>query len=511
MRKPALKLMVLAWALSSALAFAESLEPDKAWPFRWGGAASSNMANGATNLPGDLENVASLWELPLGQHQYAIPTVDRGRLYLCADDTGVKRAGYKPTGGGVLMCVEQATGKLIWQMPCPRYFEGVKPPYHFDQWDCGICSGPVVEGDRVYVIGNRGEILCLDREGQGNCNEGPVLDELEYMGVTEAPDNKLCSTDGDIIWRYNLIRELDVVLHDVCASTLLVQGDLIYACTSNGIDDRHDKVPRPEAPTLIVLNKKTGRLVARDNENIGQRMFHCNWSSPARGWVNGKLLVFFGGGDGILYAFEPPRPDAQQTQILKKVWSFDCNPPGYRSRDGQLVRYSTHSKNSPEGPSEIIGTPVFYHGRVYVAIGQSPLHGTGQGQLCCVEAATGKKIWCSGLVDRTLATAAIVNGLLYIPDYTGNLHCVDALTGERCWTHPLGAKGWSASSFVADGKVYASTEANVLWVLKAGREKEVLSKTRLKSTATTLTAADGVLYVPTQKSLLAIQAKSGRN
>ena len=173
--------------------------------------------------------------------------------------------------------------------------------------------------------------------------------------------------------------------------------------------------------------------------------------------------------------------------------------------------YSTDRKNSPEGPSEIIGTPVFYEGRVYVAIGQSPLHGIGQGQLCCIDAATGTKIWSSGLVDRTLATAAIANGLLYIPDYTGNLHCFDAITGERCWTHPLGAKGWSASSFVADGKVYASTEADMLWVLKAGREREVLSKTRLKSTAATLTAADGVLYVPTQKSLLALQGTSARN
>ena len=46
------------------------------------------------------------------------------------------------------MCVEQATGKLIWQLPSPRYLAGVKPPYHFDQWNCGICSGPVV---RVIV------------------------------------------------------------------------------------------------------------------------------------------------------------------------------------------------------------------------------------------------------------------------------------------------------------------------------------------------------------------------
>jgi hypothetical protein len=51
--------------------------------------------------------------------------------------------------------------------------------------------------------------------------------------------------------------------------------------------------------------------------------------------------------------------------------------------------------------------------------------------------------------------------------------------------------------------VYAGTEANLLWVLKAGKEKQVLSQTRLKTAPITLTAADGVLYVPTQRGLTA--------
>jgi outer membrane protein assembly factor BamB len=477
-------------------------------PFRWGGGFSPNMAVEVKDLPADPGNTEPLWELKLGSHQYSIPTVDRGRIYLAANDAGVDRPGYTPTAGGVLMCVDQATGELIWRLLIPRYFDGIKPPFHFDQWSCGVCSGPVVEGDRVFVIGNRGEVLCLDREGQANGNDGPVVDELAYMGITNAPDAGLKATDGDIIWRYNLITGLGVVLHDVCGSTLLVDGDLIYACTSNGIDDRHNLVPRPLAPSLIALDKKTGRLVARDDENIGQRMMHCNWSSPSAGRVNGKTLIFFGAGDGVLYAFEPPQPSpGSEVQIFKKVWSYDCNPPEYRLRDGQPVPYSTHSKNSPDGPSEIIGTPVFHQGRVYVAIGQSPLHGTGRGCLSCVDAVTGKKVWASELVERTLATAAIADDLLYLPDSTGNLHCFDAGTGQRQWVQPLGAKLWGASAFVADGKVYASTEASVLWTLKAGRELQVLSRTRLKSIAITPAAANGVLYLPTQRSLLAIPGK----
>jgi outer membrane protein assembly factor BamB len=427
------------------------------------------------SLPADPGSATPLWELKLGIHQYSIPTLDRGRIFLTADDTAVQQPGYSATGGGVLLCIEQATARRIWELPSPRYMEGVKPPFHFDQWRCGICSRPVVDGDRVYVVGNRGEVLCVDW------------------------------STGAVVWRYNLITELGVVPHDVCGSTPLVLGDFVFACTSNGQDDHHDKVPAPLAPTLVVLDKKTGRLVARDGERIGERLLHCNWSSPVAGEVNGRPRVFFGGGDGILYAFEVPSSGGSAgVQTLKKVWSYDCNPPGYRVRDGVPVPASSSVKIREDGPSEIIGMPVVEGGRVYVAIGQSPLYGDGQGCLSCVDAATGRKIWDSTQVQRSLATPAIADGLLYIVDTAGSAHCFDAATGERCWVHPLGARTWCASPLVADGKVYVGTESKILWTLKAGRKLEVLSKTRLQSEPITPVAGDGVLYLPTQRSLLAI-------
>jgi outer membrane protein assembly factor BamB len=415
--------LLLILAVSAAWAEDASGDAGPAPQFRWGGGTSPNMVSDAKRLPADPGAIQPLWEVKVGSHQYSIPTLDRGRIYVGANDVGIQRRGYQPSRGGSLLCLEQATGKLIWQFASPRFFEGVKPPLHFDQWGCGICSGPVVDGDRVYVVGNRGEILCLDRDGQANGNAGPFLDELAYMGITNAAADHLEPTDGDIFWIYNLLGELDVAPHDVCGSTLLLQDDFLYACTSNGLDDKHARIPRPLAPSLIALDKHSGRLMARENEGIGQRLMHGQWSSPAAGQVQGRTLIFFGGGDGVLYAFHPPNLSQEPgVQTLRKAWAYDCNPPEYRTRDGQPLRYSSHGKNSPEGPSEIIGTPVFHEGRVYAAIGQSPLHGNGQGCLSCVDAATGVKVWASELIERTLATPAIADGLLYLPDCTGNLH-----------------------------------------------------------------------------------------
>ena len=146
-------------------------------------------------------------------------------------------------------------------------------------------------------------------------------------------------------------------------------------------------------------------------------------------------------------------------------------------------------------------------GRIYVAIGQSPLHGPGQGMLTCIDGSTGQKVWETRTVDRTLSNATIHDGLLYVSDYSGRLHRLDAQTGDHLWQHDLEAGVWCASPVVADGKVYISTEKQLLWVLKASRQKQVLARSRLRTVAITPTVVDDVMYLPTQKRLFAVKLR----
>lgn len=461
-------------------------------------------------LPDTFRSEDLLWEIQLGTHQYTIPRINDGQIFIGINDSYLRHPVLKSTGGGILICLEQASGKMLWQLVIPRYMEGIRPPYHFNQWKCGVCSRPVVDGKRLYIVSPRGDVLCIDRNGQADGNHGPFLRETEYMEVPRNSNYELTKLDGDIIWRYDLIKGTSAVLHDVCGSTPLLYGDYLYVCTSNGIDDKHNKVANPLAPSLIVLDKHTGRLVAADGELIGKRLLHGHWSSPVVMEINGRAQIIFGGGDGLLYAFEAVKSSGSKnmTRTLKKIWQYDCNPPEYRSRNGRKIAYSRWNRRSPDGPSEIIATPVFYKDRIYIAIGQSPLHGPGQGMLSCIDATGGKKIWDTSQVDRSLSNVAIDNGLLYASDFSGRLHCFDADTGKRYWFQELGAGMWSTSPVVVEGKVYISTERNVLWVLKAGREKKVLSRSRLKSMAITPTVQDGIFYFPTQRRLFALKIQS---
>jgi hypothetical protein len=56
---------------------------------------------------------------------------------------------------------------------------------------------------------------------------------------------------------------------------------------------------------------------------------------------------------------------------------------------------------------------------------------------------------------------------------------------------------------LADGKLYVATRKNELFVFKAGRRPELLSKTRLRSMSATPTAVDGQVFLCTQRRIAA--------
>jgi outer membrane protein assembly factor BamB len=509
------------------------------WP-EWGRGPSRNMASEARGLPAsfgpgrqkegsreiDMSTTRNVkWAIVLGSQTYGNPVIAGGKLLVGTNDAILTGSRFKRTRGGVLICCDAETGKTLWRLVIPRS-ELREKWFYIDQMNLGVCNSAAIEGDRAYIISNRGELLCLDMKGQSDGNDGPFKDEGKFMVPRGAPAVKLNKFDADIIWRYDMIAELPVRPQDTPSCAVLIHGDFIYAGTSNGVDLTHINVPFPDAPSIIAVNKKTGKLVAKDDEKIGRRMLHGQWSSPAMGRVGDKTLVFYGGGDGMLYAFEAisRTPAAGKVATLKRVWRYDCNPRDYRYRpDGTKIAYqrihgTARNTTRGEGPCEIIATPVLYKKRVYVAIGQDPRHGTGKGCLSCVDAASGKKIWESRLVERSLSTCSIYDGLLYIADYTGNLHCFDPDTGKRHWVHhtdpeygkwvfKTNSPLWS-STFAADGKVYLGTEKKQLWVFRAGPKKKVLGRIRLgEKMSNTPIAANGILYVATGRYLYAVAGK----
>ena len=199
---------------------------------------------------------------------------------------------------------------------------------------------------------------------------------------------------------------------------------------------------------------------------------------------------------------------------LKTVWWYDCIPPEYKAAAGpdRITHYCLGDKrvkgtlNQNDGTfvgmSEIIGTPVLVKDRIFVALGRDPEHGRGRGALHCIDATgvgditrSGRK-WIYQGLDRTLSTASVADGLVYLSDVAGRLHCVDADTGTCHWIHETRSETWG-STLVADGRVYMPT-AKYLWVLKAGKALTVLDQINLGSRVfASPVVANGTLYVTT--------------
>ncbi len=521
----------------------------------WGGTVGRNMVNATTGVTIDFgpDTGRLLWSKPAGSQAYANPVVAGGRVFVGANNGSAYRPKYDTeTDLGVVLCFDEKTGDLQWQLSRTKLAAG-----RVNDWpEQGICSTPVVEGEHLYVVTNRAEIMCLDVNGLANGNQG-------FDGETDTE-----AQDADILWSLDMIEDLGVFPHNLATSSPVVYGDHIFIVTSNGVGEEHLEVPAPRAPSFIAVNKKTGELVWEDNTPF-DGILHGQWSSPAVAELDGKAQILMAGGDGWLFSFDPAGDGEGGGKIN---WKFDLNPK------------DTHWLLGGEGTrNAIISTPVVVDDSVVLAVGQDPEHGNGVGHLyrialdktgdvspVLVVDADGEvvdpheegqlydetkghqikpnpnsaQIWHFGGVDdeagtvtgkkegmiyrRTISTVAVSDGLVFAADLMGFLHCIDFETGKRYWEFDTFGEIWG-SPMVVDGKVFlgdaegdltvfaankgeenekGEVEAVVLTLNKRGKPGAIVFPNSIYSTPT---VANGNMYVTDRNTLYAFDVTPGND
>ncbi len=440
------------------------------WPM-FGGSPGRNGVSAEIGIPHewDVKTKKNIkWVAPLGSVSYGTPVVADGKVYVATNNEGEYRPHSKGDKG-VLLCLDEQTGRLLWQATHDKLPSGA-----VNDWpEQGVASNPYVDGDRVYYVSNRCELVCADANGfHDGENDGPLTNEKHSE-----------KQDADFVWILDMMGELGVFPRNLAACSPVGAGDLVFVCTGNGINDEGE-VPAPQAPSFIAVNKTTGKLVWKRNDP-GKDILNGQWSSPAYGVIDGKPRVIFGGGDGCCYAFEP--------LTGKPIWRFNLNPA-----------------NAPK--TAIVATPVVYDHKVFLAAGDDPESGEGPGHLYAIDATkTGDisetgRVWHVGGEDfgRTISNVAIADGLLYAADLSGFLSCFDVKTGQRHWQHDMMAGVWG-SPIVVDGKVMLGNTDGELYVLEHGKSLKQLALNDMRDAIyTTPVAANGVLYVTTRRFLYAI-------
>ena len=300
-------------------------------------------------------------------------------------------------------------------------------------------------------------------------------------------DTKGDGTHAKVNWKFDMMEEVGSQPHNMSNSSPVTYGDLLFVSTSNGQDESHVHIPSPNAPSIIAVDKKTGKLKWEDN-SVHDKILHGQWSSPAVGKIGDVVQVVIGQGDGYVRGYE--------ATTGKKLWEFDMNP-----------------KDSvwPKTRNEVISTPVIYENKVYIANGQDPEHGEGVGHLYAIDATkrgditTSGRIWAFDNIRRSVSTGAIKDGLLYYSDFSGFLHCLDVATGKEYWTHDMLAAVWGSPMIIGD-YVYLGDEDGDVAVLKTSKEKTLIGEYNMGSSVySTPVPANGVLFIANRNQLFALK------
>jgi outer membrane protein assembly factor BamB len=567
------------------------------------------------------------WFSKLGSQTYGNPVVADGQVYVGTNNgTGYLSRYPSEVDLGCLLAFEESTGKFLWQHSSEKL-----PTGRVHDWPLqGICCAPLIEGNRLWFVTSRGEVRCLDTKGfhDGEDN-GPVKNEMAFVaefmnsgpsakayantvagldaqklsdetrqaidkagekiagevtvnvieagkkwsvvGNFDGADRNLVAVvagprvkfmkalsiddkdEADTMWIYDMMADKGVSQHNMCSCSVTSYGDLLFVITSNGVDESHIVIPSPDAPSFLCMDKNTGEVLWHD-KSPGLNIHHGQWSSPAVDELGGVPQVIFVGGDGYLYSFKADRGQNGKGELL---WKFDSNP-----KTAKLLLGGEGTRN------DIIGTPVIYNGLVYVAVGQDPEHGEGEGRLWCVDptkrgdvsptlsmkveggsrtpiphrriqAVVEKEgdvevdnpnsaaVWHYDLSDnnkdgeidfeeemhRTIGSCAIKDDVLYIADLSGLIHCLDAkgsADGKAIvhFTYDMLAQSWG-SPLIADGKVYIGDEDGDLAVFEFGSENnEPIEEISMGSSVyTTPIAANGKLFISTKDKLFCIEKK----
>jgi outer membrane protein assembly factor BamB len=422
------------------------------WP-TFGGKPDRNPVTAEKGFPSTWDAKKNVkWTAELGRHTYSNPVIAAGRVFIGTD--------YKPRDPaskedkGVLMCFSAADGKFLWQ----ALHEKLPGGPNVDAPDIGICSTPAATADFVYYVSNRDELVCRK------------------------------AADGAQVWLLDMRKELGATQDQAATCSPLLVGDLLFVVTGHARESK-EKPANPKPPSFIAVNAKTGKLVWQDS-SPGARIISSQWGNAAYGVVDGQPQVVFPGGDGWLYAFEPPSG--------KLIWKFNCK--AHEKADSSEAERNT-----------LVATPVFAGPRVFIATGIDT-DTSGPGCLRAIDArqkgdvTKTAELWkfAGEEFGVSISSVAVHDGLLYAAEYAGYINCIEVETGKRLWRHDLLTNIWG-SPLVADGKVYVRTGEENVVVFQEGRTMKVLGKIELPGTSQgVVVPSDGVFYIAGNSRLWAV-------
>jgi len=300
------------------------------------------------------EGLKIRWRQPVGGG-FSSPVVAGGRVFVSDVEL------IKPSPRERVHCFEEKTGKVLWVFGYKEnYLEWTFVP----ERGAGPTATPIVEQERIYVVGAYGYVHCLDVK------------------------------TGTVIWEKHIGREY-AVEEMSCRPSPLIEGSLLIVFTG----------AKPGA-TVLALDKLTGKEVWKALDD------HVSNSSPIAITSGGRRqlivwtdnsLAFLDPANGHIFWQERmttsnndsvATPVFQENRLLVSglMLELSGDPPvaSFRWPENRVPSKRLLSNTS---------SPVMQGAYIFSAR-------TG-GELICLEAATGRQLWSTNSVTTQRNGAAI--------------------------------------------------------------------------------------------------------
>jgi outer membrane protein assembly factor BamB len=338
------------------------------WPRFLGPTGDSVSAEKGIIAPWPEKGLRILWQKDIGQG-YAMPTISRGRLF------HFERRGTTAR----LYCLKSETGEPLWSFDYPTQYRD-KFGYNGGPRCC-----PVVDDDRVYLLGPEGMLHCLRVR------------------------------DGKLLWKVDTVAEFGVVQNFFgVGSTPVVEGELLITQiggSPKGSDPDDFLNLKGNGSGVVAFDKYTGKVRYRISDEL------AGYASPVLATIHGRRWCFVFARGGLL-GFEPKSgkidfhfpwrsPDLESVNasnpvvVGDRVFISECYGPGgalLKVRPGGYEELWTDKEKRRNKSMQCHWmTPIHHDGYLYGSSGRHPQNA----QLRCIELATGKIMWSEPRLYRS--------------------------------------------------------------------------------------------------------------
>ena len=306
---------------------------------------------------GILESFASeglkiRWKQPVGGG-WSSPVVVQGRVFVFDVELT------KPTARERVHCFDEKTGKVLWVY---AYQEKYGEWTYVPERGAGPTATPIVEGDRIYVVGANGYTHCLDVK------------------------------TGMLIWEKNIGQEYQVAEMS-CRPSPLIDGSLLIVFTG----------AKPGA-SVLALDKQTGKEVWKALDDPVSN------SSPIIITAGGKrqLIVW---SNSSLASLDPANGQTYWREPMATSGNDSAATPVIQGNrllvSGLMLDVSADAPRFCWPENRAPSKRVLSNTSTAVLQGQYIFTARGFGELVCLETASGRQIWSTNSLTASKNGASI--------------------------------------------------------------------------------------------------------